>query len=58
MGLLSCVPALAAEPPGRLATPALQKAAVNCQRLLAKVAAKMVPVKFNALDACANAAPP
>ncbi len=46
--------ALGAE--GQLATPSLQKAAIKCQKVIAKVTAKAFTAKLKVLDVCGNAA--
>lgn len=50
------LPRIASAVEGRLATPALQKAANACQALVAKVGAKVQAGKLAALDTCGTAA--
>jgi hypothetical protein len=54
--LLTAAPFVAAAADPHLATPKLGKAAVACQKVIAKAGAKILAGKQKALDGCANAA--
>ncbi len=54
VGVQAPLAAFAAD--GRLETPALRKAALKCQKLVAQVTTKLVASKLKAIDACGNAA--